>query len=172
MLRRLTALCMVIAALSAVASAQAVRMSSQNHWVHQWAHTDGSIWSANRAAAHVFHVSRGTLDFLVNAEGGNVNPVTLGHSLCSATQPGWNTQGSYAFGPYQFMLNSKPACSGGWGTFAAYVHSAFTAAKRNGTPVPYRFKTPASNVGQAITAAYIVSIGQICIHWSASLRTC
>jgi hypothetical protein len=105
---------------------------------------------------------------IVEREGGNINPRTLKLSLCSATQPGWNLSGSYAFGAFQFMLDRKPACGGGWGTFGSYVHAAFASAKKLGHPVPFRFKTPASNVGQAVTAAYMLAHGGL-HHWCASM---
>lgn len=174
MLRHATALALMIAALVAIVPpAQAGYEYPASHpWVKKWSKRDRSIWPANRVVARIFHVSEGTLDELVGAEGGNINPGRLHNSLCTGAQPGWNTQGSYAFGPYQFMLSSKPACSRAWGTFGAYDDSAFQYVKRLGYPVPYRFKTPASNVGQAVVAAYIVRIGQVCVHWSASLSYC
>lgn len=59
------------------------------------------------------------------------------------------------------MLGRKPPQDAGdWGTFGRYVHSAFIAAKLRGVAVPYRFKRPDSYVGQAITTAYMFSIGQ------------
>lgn len=95
---------------------------------------------------------------IVGGEGGNVNPQTLRNSLCSSGGTGWNTQGSAAFGPFQFMLDYRGACfnASSWGTFGVYDDAAFMAAKKAGVPVPYRFKHPASNVGQAITAAYVI----------------
>lgn len=69
--------------------------------------------------------------------------------------------GSYAFGPWQYMLGARPPSSSRqWGTFGKYVHSAFRAARDRGASVPYRFKRPDSFVGQALTTAFMFKIGQ------------
>lgn len=153
-------------------AAQAAKLDQarqqQVRWVKQWTRADESIWPAITRAAKVFRVDAGLLRTIVGREGGNVNPRTLKTSLCNGTQPGWNTQGSRAFGAFQFMLDDKPACKGAWGTFATYVQAAFLSAKDRGSPVPARFKTPASNVGQALTAAYMIANGGL-HHWCASM---
>lgn len=143
-------------------------------WIEKWQKFDESIYPANHVAADIFNVSEGLLDKIVGDEGGNINPRTLHSSLCTGSQPGWNLLGSSAFGPYQFMLDYKAPCERqtDWGTFGSYDDAAFQAAKRLGFAVPYRFKSPASNVGQAITAAYMIanpglSDGGIA-HWCAS----
>lgn len=174
MLRKLLVLSIVVAALGggvATHTAKADQFKSNNAWIKLWAARDESIYPAMRVAAAVFHVSYYTLKSINDGEGGNINPRTLHRSLCSGSQPGWNLRGSYAFGPMQFMLSKKPACSGGWGTFSTYASRAFAEAKRLGFPIPARFKSPASNVGQAITTAYMLanpkSTGGIS-HWCAS----
>lgn len=138
-------------------------------WVEKWEKADESIYPAIHIASRIFRVDESLLDKIVGDEGGNVDPQTLHSSLCTGSQPGWNNRGSYAFGPFQFMLDRKPACmvETEWGTFGAYDDAAFHAAKKLGVAVPYRFKSPASNVGQAITAAYMVSTGGL-YHWCAS----
>lgn len=170
---RLLILVVALAAMlasTAPASTGATDAYKNNRWMSYWSHKDQSIWLAVPVAARAFHVDYGIMQTIVNGEGGNINPRTLKSSLCSGTQPGWNTSGSYAFGPMQYMLSSKPACHGSWGTFGAYMDGAFIEARRRGLKVPYRFKTPASNVGQAIVTAYIISRGEVCVHWSASLN--
>lgn len=170
---RLIVLVVAFAAmLTFVSSPGAADVYKKTRWVQKWSHIDRSIWPSVHVAARRFSVSESLMRDIVNGEGGNVNPQKLRLSLCTATQPGWNTQGSYAFGPMQYMLGSKPACSRSWGTFGAYDDRAFREARRLGMNVPYRFKTPASNVGQSIVTAYIIRIGQVCVHWSASLGGC
>lgn len=149
---------------SAVRSMQAVQI--------QWSARDLSIWPAVHFAAQLFGVSEYTMRDIVNGEGGNVNPTTLRASLCSYGGTGWNTQGSDAFGPMQFMLDRRAACfdASSWGTFGSYDDAAFAAARARGVIVPDRYKNPASNVGQAITTAYMLatpSTGGI-RHWCAS----
>jgi hypothetical protein len=131
-------------------------------WIEKWQKFDESIYPANHVAAGIFNVSESLLNRIVGDEGGNINPRTLHSSLCTGSQPGWNLLGSSAFGPYQFMLDYKAPCdreSDGWGTFGSYDDAAFHEAKVLGFAVPYRFKSPASNVGQAITAAYMIAHG-------------
>lgn len=137
-------------------------------WIHKWTQADKSIYPAINKAAWIFRVDSGLLRTIVGREGGNVNPAKLHRSLCNGSQPGWNLSGSYAFGPFQFMLDNKPACNSGWGTFSSYVYAAFRSARQLGHPVPRRFEHPASNVGQAITAAYMIAHGGL-HHWCASM---
>lgn len=138
-------------------------------WIEKWQKVDESIYPANHVASLIFRVDEGLLDKIVGDEGGNVNPRTLKISLCAGTQPGWNNLGSSAFGPYQFMLDYKGVCMNekDWGTFGSYDDAAFQAAKELGHAIPYRYKSPASNVGQAITAAYMIANGGL-HHWCAS----
>lgn len=170
---RLIILVVALAAALVSVSNPGAETYKKNRWIQSWTNKDQAIWPSIHVAARTFKVSESLMVAIVNGEGGNVNPQKLHASLCSGGRTtGWNTQGSYAFGAFQFMLGSKPACKGNWGTFGSYVNSAFTQAKRLGVAVPYRFKTPSSNVGQSITAAYIIWRGQVCVHWSASLSNC
>lgn len=141
-------------------------------WIKTWTRYDKSVYTSIGPAAFIFRASPWTLRTIVGREGGNINPHKLRNSLCNGSQPGWNLSGSYAFGPSQFMLDSKPACSpNSWGTFGTWDDTAFRAAKLLGHPVPYRFKTPASNVGQMIVTAYMIThphTGGI-NHWCASM---
>jgi hypothetical protein len=172
LLRKLLALSIVVAALgggAATSTATAGGFPANNAWIKKWDRLDQTIWTANREAAKTFRVSERLLDGIVGAEGGNINPRTLRANLCSGRQPGWNLAGSSAFGPFQFMLSYRGACfnAHAWGTFGSYDDAAFKDAKRRGNPVPYRFKHPASNVGQAVTAAYMLANGGLS-HWCAS----
>jgi hypothetical protein len=62
----------------------------------------------------------------------------------------WNHGGSGAFGPMQFMR----------GTFYGNVGSAWSYAWSRGVRVPTSYKRWNSNLGQAMTAAYMFRIGQ------------
>ena len=66
----------------------------------------------------------------------------------------WNHGGSGAFGPMQFMR----------GTFYGNVDAAWRFAWRRGVKVPTSYKRWNSNIGQAMTAAYMFRIGQSG-HW-------
>lgn len=144
---------------------------SGSKWIRLWESYDSSVWRAMKPAAATFKVSTGTLSSIVLGEGGNVSPRKLERSLCSGApgEIGWNLSGSAAFGPAQFMLDYRGACWNprAWGTFGAYDDAAFRAARQKGLNVPYRYKHPASNVGQMITTAYMLSIGGLS-HWCAS----
>lgn len=173
MLRTLFALSVMAVNMAATSTATAARHErAHNHhvtWISKWQRADRSIYPAIHKSAWIFKVDENLLRTIVGREGGNVNPTTLHRSLCS-TQGGigWNLSGSFAFGPFQFMLDSKPACNGGWGTFGSYVYAAFSSARHLGHPVPRRFQHPASNVGQAITAAFMIRNGGL-HHWCASM---
>jgi hypothetical protein len=108
---------------------------------------------------------------IVEREGGNVAAWKLQRALCAGGGIGWNNAGSAAFGPYQYMLAYRGACwnERAWGTFGAWDDVAFSAARARGLNVPYRFKTPASNVGQSVVTAYLLADGQVCVHWAASV---
>lgn len=169
---------LVAVTLAATSTANAAKheqaRKQQSSWIGKWTRIDRSIYPSINRAATIFGASASTMRTIVGYEGGNINPDTLSYSLCHATQPGWNLSGSDAFGPFQFMLGTKyGACVGQhWGTFGRFVHEAFSSAKKRGIAIPYRFKTPASNVGQAITAAYMLAnprtTGGIS-HWCASM---
>ena len=157
---------------------QPLKFKDDNAWIKLWDKRDVSIYPAMKVASSIFRVSYNTLATINDREGGNIHRDRLRVTLCSPWAlgngggggVGWNNSGSYAFGPMQFMMDRKPACNvhSNWGTFEAHDNAAFQDAKRRGVPVPYRFKTPASNVGQAIVAAYMISQGGIG-HWCASL---
>lgn len=157
------------------------KFKDDNAWIQKWTRIDRSVYTSINVAARTFNVSSHTLRAIVGAEGGNINPAKLRVTLCNPYAYGiagggglgWNNIGSFAFGPFQFMLDAKPACMNHrlWGTFGDYDDAAFRAAKSKGVAVPYRFKHPASNVGQATTAAYMLatpSTGGI-NHWCASM---
>lgn len=167
---RLFVLSLVLIFSGATSTANATRFQSSNAWIQVWTQRDQGIAPSLEAASRIFGVSYGLMDTIVGREGGNVSPATLRTNLCTGSQPGWNTQGSSAFGPFQFLLAFKAPCmqERSWGTFGSYDDAAFQDAKRRGWPVPYRFKTPASNVGQAITAAYMLANGGL-HHWCASM---
>lgn len=171
-MRKLVAVIVAVLSTCGVTSTAQAKQhpKHENAWIKMWADRDESIWPSIKVASHVFNVSEWTLRSIVNGEGGNVNPRTLKSSLCSYSGTGWNTAGSSAFGPFQFMLDFRGACMNGnaWGTFGSYDDAAFRAAKRIGIPVPYRFKHPASNVGQAITAAYMIRYETGISPWCAS----
>lgn len=142
----------------------------KNVWLVSWQRKDQSIYPAIHEAALIFNVSETLLRTINSREGGNVDPVTLHNSLCSGGGTGWNDGGSDAFGAMQFMLENHAPCDTQteWGTFGSYDDAAFQYAKAHGIPVPYRFKNPASNVGQAITAAYMILTGHLSA-WNASM---
>lgn len=171
----LTVIAVTIAVTTATASADpkhhgyTVKQHHRHHVQHIWLDADESIYPAIHKASNIFNVSQDLLRTIVSREGGNINPRTLHSSLCSGSGKGWNTLGSYAFGAFQFMLDSKSnACTGNWGTFDAYAQTAFNSAKKRGYTIPHRFMTPASNIGQAITAAYMIANGGL-HHWCASM---
>jgi hypothetical protein len=152
------------------------RYPDNNAWIKLWTKRDISIYRSMEVAAKVFHVSYNTLDAIQDGEGGNVHPAKLRHSLCQTWGIGWNTSGSppsAAFGPMQFMLDYRGACNrpNDWGTFGAWDDAAFQDAKHRGVSVPYRFKTPASNVGQAVVTAYMLATPRTggISHWCASI---
>jgi hypothetical protein len=154
-----------------------LKYPSNNAWIKLWDKRDVSIYPSMKVASSIFRVSHSTLLAINGGEGGNIHRDRLRITLCNPFAlgygggggVGWNNSGSSAFGPMQFMMDSKPACNANdWGTFGSYDDRAFQEAKRRGYPVPYRFKHPASNVGQAITTAYMVSRGGIS-HWCASM---
>lgn len=141
-------------------NAAETRWPASNPWIRRWTVADGSIHPALSLAGRIFGVSYGWLHACVHSEGGHVSARKLRRALRWGTQPGWNTAGSYAFGPFQFMLSEKPAPRATeWGTFGAYAEAAFTSARLRGQPVPYRFRRPDSNVGQAVVAAFMFSHG-------------
>lgn len=169
-LRYVAIVALAFALLAWAAPARATDHRYDNtRWVKLWQKRDQSVWTSIPPAATTFQVSSGTMRTIVEREGGNVASWKLQRNLCTGGQPGWNNIGSYAFGPYQYMLGSKPACNGYWGTFGAHDDQAFHEARARGLNVPYRFKTPASNVGQSIVTAYLIRKGQLCVHWSATL---
>lgn len=143
-----------------------------NKWIQKYSRIDQSIYTSIAIAAPLFGVSQSLLIDIIEGEGGNVNPTTLSESLCLGYGKGWNYTGnppSAAFGAFQFMLKYRGACYNhdAWGTFACCDYAAFKQAKDLGLTIPYRFKNPASNLGQAITAAYMIanpSTGGLC-HW-------
>lgn len=159
---------------SADAASENLRYPDNNAWIKLWTKRDQSIYSSIKVAANIFRVSESTLRAVNGGEGGNVHPAKLRVTICNPSAYGgigWNTQGSAAFGPFQFMLDYRGACNRqkAWGTFGSYDDAAFQEAKRQGISVPYRFKHPASNVGQALTAAYMISRGGLYVHWCASM---
>lgn len=181
-MRKLIVLSLVIFAVGggmATSTAQAdSKFDIQNKWIKKWVTLDQNIHQAVVEAAKTFKVSGSLLETIVGREGGNVNPAKLRVTICDPYAfgiaggggLGWNNLGSSAFGPFQFLLGIKPACNhaSAWGTFSSFDDAAFQAAKEKGNPVPYRFKHPASNVGQAIVAAYMISKGGL-HHWCASM---
>lgn len=138
--------------------------TSSHPWIKTWTARDHDLSQSIAVASKIFRVSSDWLWSCNSSEGGTTARETLAQTIrnpWSHGGKGWNTQGSYAFGPWQFMLDRKPPQhSGDWGTFGRYVHAAFSAAKLRNVAVPYRFKRPDSYVGQAITTAYMFSIGQ------------
>jgi hypothetical protein len=150
-------------------SASSGTYPSSHPWIKLWAQRDRSLVASTRVAATIFGVSESWLRSCNRAEGGNIArwklAITIRHPW-AYNGAGWNIIGSYAFGPWQYMLDRKPPRSpADWGTFRSYVHPAFVAAKRRTVSVPYRFARPDSFVGQAITTAYMFSIGKSG-HWS------
>lgn len=135
--------------------------TQRNPWIRQWTRRDHDLGASIAVAAHTFHVSASWLAQCKDDEGGDTGREVLRWSLRSGPHGrGWNLSGSYAFGPWQFMLDDKPAGPGEYGTFGRYVHAAFAVARRRGLTVPFRFKTPDSYVGQALTAAFMFAAGQ------------
>lgn len=172
------ALVVLATVVSSPASAGADRRYKASHpWIKSWSKTDRSIWPSINRAARIFRADAGLMRTIVNGEGGNINPRTLAASLCRTYGKGWNTSGnppSAAFGAFQFMLRYRGACTNqsAWGTFGTWDDEAFRAAKQLGHPVPARFRTPASNAGQAIVAAYMLANPSRtggASHWCASL---
>lgn len=142
---------------------QVVKPRRSSPWIGKWTRIDrNGIHASLFAASRVFGVSYLWLHACNHSEGGHVATLRLRASLRTGAQPGWNTTGSYAFGPMQFMLSSKPAplrWPFRWGTFGSYMYAAFADARRRGTPVPTRFRRPDSNLGQAVVAAYMFARG-------------
>lgn len=162
MVTRVSALAVVIAALLAFSPPAGAKRPTNKYqaYIHAWTLRDQSIHQSIEAAAFIFKVNAGWLHTCNGSEGGSVSPDRLRHSLRKGTQPGWNLSGSYAFGAMQFMLDRKPAPRrGDWGTYEKYSPVAFAIAKDRGFWVPARFDTPSSNVGQAITAAFMFAAG-------------
>jgi hypothetical protein len=74
---------------------------------------------------------------------------------CSASEGGWgrwvpNIQGAGAGGNMQFLSS----------TFYANVDAAFSSARRRGLRLPASARSWYSPVGQAVTGAHMLSIGQ------------
>lgn len=152
-----------------VAHSAPIVFKANNKWILRFTKIDQSIYSSIAIAAPLFGVSQSLLIDIIEGEGGNNAPDILSKSLCLGYGKGWNLAGSSAFGAFQFMLSNRSACYSHelWGTFACCDFQAFKAAKLLGLAIPYRFKNPASNLGQAITAAYMIanpSTGGLC-HW-------
>jgi hypothetical protein len=144
------------------------RVNKYKKYIAEWTRRDRDTKSALRAAAFIFKVRYWWLSNCNDAEGGHNDPRRLASNLRTGIQPGWNRSGSRAFGAMQFMMDRKPAPnSGDWGTFEKYQPNAFAIAKDRGFWIPARFNTPASNVGQAITAAYMFAIGQS-VQWEGA----
>lgn len=133
-----------------------------NPWIGLWTRRDYDLAESIRVAASTFRVSARWLTDCKDDEGGDTARRTLAVTLHTGFGKGWNAggRGTPAFGPWQFMLDRKPARHGEWGTFGRYVHAAFAKARERRVFVPFRFKTPDSYVGQAITAAFMFSINQ------------
>lgn len=150
-------------------SAQATASPKPNPWIALWTSRDRDLPTATKIAAATFGVSYDWLRSCNRSEGGGTGRLTLAYSLRHyVSGRGWNRSGSRAFGPWQFMLDQKPAPSSTqWGTFGSYVHAAFLRARARHVYVPFRFKTPDSYVGQAMTAAYMFSIGKSS-HWTGA----
>jgi hypothetical protein len=137
------------------------RVNKYERYIAAWERRDHDTKAALKAAAFIFKVDYNWLSDCNDAEGGNNDPQRLASNLRTGAQPGWNLSGSSAFGAMQFMMDRKPAPnSGDWGTFEKYQPIAFDISKGRGFWIPARFNTPASNVGQAITAAFMFAAGQ------------
>ena len=137
------------------------RVNKYERYIAAWERRNHDTKSALKAAAFIFKVDYNWLSACNDAEGGHNDPDRLASNLRTGSQPGWNNSGSYAFGAMQFMLDRKPAPNhGDWGTFERYQPIAFDIAKGRGFWIPARFNTPASNVGQAITASFMFAAGQ------------
>lgn len=72
----------------------------------------------------------------------------------------WNGKGSSAGGWFQFME----------GTYYGYSYEAFNSARKNGYPIPRKFNSFYSVLGQNVTAAYMFRLGLECsgVGWAAS----
>lgn len=137
------------------------KVNKYERYIAGWERRDHDTKSALRAAAFIFKVDYSWLSACNDNEGGHNDPERLAYSLRTGNQPGWNTAGSNAFGAMQFMLDRKPAPNpGDWGTYEKYADIAFDIAKDRGYWIPARYNTPASNVGQATTAAFMFAAGQ------------
>lgn len=169
----------VLLAFVLVGNANAASYPPSHPWIKKWTKVDRSVYTSINKAAFIFKASPHTMRAIVGGEGGNISPRKLRVTLCKPYAfgsaggggLGWNNIGSYAFGPYQYMLDDKPACNGAWGTFGRWDNEAFAAAKKRGFPIPYRFKTPASNLGQSVVTAYMLThrhTGGLS-HWCASM---
>lgn len=172
MLARVSALAVMIACLLAFtasgATARRHPVNKYQAYIHMWDRYDHDTTRALKAAGFIFKVDWHWLSACNDAEGGHNDPARLLYSLRTGSQPGWNNAGSYAFGAMQFMLDRKPAPHrADWGTYEKYSPIAFAIAKDNGFWVPHRFNTPASNVGQAITAGFMFSAG-MSSQWSGA----
>ena len=142
-----------------------VKRSPYKAYLRYWEHRDNDTKKALKSAAFIFRISHSWLSACNDAEGGHNDPEVLRWSLRTGPHGrGWNTSGSppsNAFGAMQFMLDRKPAPNpGDWGTYERYAPAAFGVARARGYWVPARYNTPASNVGQAITAAFMFAIGE------------
>jgi hypothetical protein len=164
-LRRLVlSLLFLLLLLPATAQAQQSRYDG-TRWIRLWEKRDASLSESTRIAAATHRVSESWLRSCNGSEGGNVSVRKLRVSLVRGWGPGWNLAGSYAFGPWQYMLGDRPPDGPHeWGTFGAYDDAAFWATRARGVNVPFRFKRPDSNVGQALVTAYMFSRG-LSSHW-------
>lgn len=72
----------------------------------------------------------------------------------------WNGKGSSAGGWFQFME----------GTYYSYSYAAFKSARERGFPIPRKFNSFYSVLGQNVTAAYMFRLGLECsgVGWAAS----
>lgn len=76
----------------------------------------------------------------------------------------WSCSGSEG-GSRGFIMNRQGSGAGGWlqfmaGTFYSNVDNAFAASRRHGHPVPAGARSWFQPLGQALTGAYMLLIGQ------------
>jgi hypothetical protein len=117
-------------------------------WNNTIEHADRDFDLAAKLATFVFpKITYERLWSRANVEGGHGKWV-------------WNTQGSGAGGWFQFME----------GTYYGRSDEAFAEARKQGFPLPAKFNSWRSLVGQNITAAYMFDLGLECSGegWAAS----
>lgn len=123
------------------------RTYTHKQYLHLLESANRNFNVAATLAARIFHTTRERLYHRASVEGGH------GSWYC-------NHSGSGACGWFQFME----------GTYYGRSYSAFAIAKKRGFPIPAKYNSWYSVLGQNLTAAYMFELGLECSGegWAAS----